>query len=343
MLVLLGFIHRPLAYIPPRTIGISIKTMTKHARSSSQEGEQNGSSKKTKVTPSEDPMLKHPTIERAKEIDADPPLGQLVALLEEQKNDHPVRNVLHWFRSKDLRQEDNRALHAASQKAKEGKGVLLTMYLYSPRDMEWHGTSPARSDFIMRSLGIVREQLHKKNIPLSIVEVAERAQKTEAVIKFIRENDISHVFGNFEYEVDELRRDMKVARHIAKEEKVSFEILHDQTVVEPGEITSGSGGPMKVFTPYHKAWLATVAEDPSLLDLVSPPEGNDKAAVDKYKKLFEGELPDLPENKQFKDDDEMKRIRKLWPPGHDAGMQRLEDFLNKHVRPLSHACISLSC
>lgn len=308
--------------------------MAKHARSPSgdDDGSKKVANKKAKV-PTKDPMLKHPTIERAKEIDADPPFDQLVTLLDNQKTDHPVRNVLHWFRSKDLRQEDNRALHAASQKAREGKGALLTMYLYSPRDMEWHGTSPARSDFINESLDIVRKQLHEKNIPLTIVEAHERAQKTDVVLKFIRDNDISHVFGNFEYEVDELRRDIKVVKHVAKEENVSFEILHDQTVVEPGTIKSGSGGPMKVFTPYHKAWLATVANDPSLFDLVPSPEANDKSVATKHKKLFEGKLPQLPENKQFENDEEKQRLRKLWPPGHEAGMKRLEEFLTKKVTP----------
>lgn len=289
--------------------------MAKHARSSSQ-----------------DDMLKHPSTKRAKEIDADTPLDQLDGVLNEQKTDHPVRNVMHWFRSKDIRQEDNKALHRASEKAREGKGVLLTGYLYSPRDMEWHGTSPARSDFLMQSLSILRDQLHKKHIPLSIIKVEERGEKTEDLIQFIRDNDISHVFANYEYEVDELRRDIKVAKHVSAEDNVSFELCHDQTVVEPRTIKTGSGTPAKVFTPYHRSWLAKLSEEPESLDLVSPPEGNDKEAVEKFKALFDGELPELPENKRFKDDEERDRIRQMWPAGHDAGMKRLEDFLSKKVQ-----------
>ena len=68
-----------------------------------------------------------------------------------------------------------------------------------------------------------------------------------------------------------------------------------------------------------------------MLDLVPAPEGNKKEHVQKYEKLFQEPLPQLPENKQFKDDEEKERIRKMWPPGHDAGMKRLEDFLNNKV------------
>ena len=272
--------------------------------------------------------MRHPTTKRAKEIDAHLPIDELDEVLQKQKIDQPVRNVLHWFRSKDVRQEDNQALHAASQKAKDGDGVLLTMYLYSPRDLEWHGTSPARSDFLLQSLKILRDQLHEKNIPLAIVNAEERGEKTAKVMEFIKENDISHVFANYEYEVDELRRDINVAKRLTKE-GVSLELLHDQTVVEPRAIKTGSGTPAKVFTPYHKSWLGIVAEDPGLLDIVPAPEENDKQAVEKYQKLFEDDMPELPENKQFKDDEEKDRIRKMWPAGHDAGMKRLEEFLGK--------------
>lgn len=69
--------------------------------------------------------------------------------------------------------------------------------------MEWHGTSPARTDFILESLKILKDELKDKNIPLAILTAKERADKTNTMMEFIREHDISHVYANFEYEVDE--------------------------------------------------------------------------------------------------------------------------------------------
>jgi len=162
----------------------------KHARSESTDGYINQDA------------LKHPSIKRAKEIDAHTPFETLCDLVDKTKNsDAKPRNVLHWFRSKDLRQEDNKALHAASQKAKEGSGSLITMYLFSPKDMDWHGTSAARSDFILKSLRILKEQLESKNIPLAMVTTEERRTKTEKVMQFVKDNDISHIYANMEYEV----------------------------------------------------------------------------------------------------------------------------------------------
>ncbi|KAK6008518.1 hypothetical protein QM012_000421 [Aureobasidium pullulans] len=275
--------------------------------------------------------LKHPSPKRAKQIDEHSPFESLKKALSEQKTDHSVRNVLHWFRSKDVRADDNRALNAASQKAKEGDGALITMYLYSPKDLEWHGTSPARSDFLLESLSLLQKQLREKNIPMAIVTAEERADKTDKVIEFIKDNDISHVYGNFEYEIDEIHRDIKVAHHIQEEKDVSIELLHDQTVLEPGLLVTGSGTPMKVFTPYHKAWLSETKENPEHLDLVGPPEANDKSANEKLKKLFDSKMPSLSENKDFISDEERQRIRELWPAGHEAGIKRLQYFLKEKV------------
>ena len=288
--------------------------------------------KRTASNDDDDPALKRPSVKRAKEIDEDTPYEQLEELLKMNKSDHKPRNVLHWFRSKDIRQEDNVALHAASRKAKEGSGSLITMYLHSPKDLEWHGTSPARSDFILGSLKILKDQLKEKNIPLAIVEADERNQKTDKVMDFVKANDISHIYANMEYEVDELRRDIRIAKRAQDEKDISFEVMHDQTVVRPGEIVGGGGGPMKVFTPYHKSWLKETKSDPSLFGTVPAPDANDKKAAKEFQSLFDTTVPDLPEGKQFASKQEQERLRKLWPPGHDAGMERLAKFLDKKVR-----------
>jgi deoxyribodipyrimidine photo-lyase len=275
--------------------------------------------------------LKHPPIKRAKQIDADTPYDQLEDLLEKSKKNVSVRNVLHWFRSKDIRQEDNKGLHAASQKVKEGKGSLITLYLFSPSDMEWHGTSAARSDFVLQSLRILKEQLEGKHIPLAIVTAENRGEKTKDVLDFVKKHDISHIYADMEYEVDELRRDIDLAKKLEDEKEISLEILHDQTVVIPGALTTGSGGPHKVFTPYHKVWLSETKQNPELLDTVPPPEGNDKTATKQFQVLFDSKVPDLPKSKQYASKDEQNRLRKMWPPGNEAGMSRLSTFLEKKV------------
>jgi hypothetical protein len=61
-------------------------------------------------------------------------LQKLLSSLEEHHKKDPSTNanVVHWFRS-DLRLEDNRALHAASQKAKANGKSLIALYIVSPQ------------------------------------------------------------------------------------------------------------------------------------------------------------------------------------------------------------------
>ncbi|KKY25299.1 putative deoxyribodipyrimidine photo-lyase [Phaeomoniella chlamydospora] len=278
----------------------------------------------------EHPELQHPSIKRAKEIDqSETPYEQLKHALGEQKAVDRVTHVAHWFRSKDLRIEDNTALHHASQLAQE-KGVpLVTFYLMCAKEFEWHGTSPARTDFVLQALdGMQKELKEKYNIPLVFIDAPDRKDKVSKVVDFLNENEISHVFANYEYEYDELRRDIQLLDEI---DDIQFSLYHDQTIVEPGTVRSVGDKPMKVFTPYHKAWLSVVKDDPSLLDTHPSPSPNDKSVLRSHSSLFETKVPSAPSNKQFASDADRKRTRDLWPAGHAAGVARLQHFLNDKI------------
>lgn len=284
--------------------------------------------RKEPATAVEHPELKHPSTTRAKEVDADTPYHELKARLESQKTDHEVTGVLHWFRSKDLRIHDNRALHDAAETAKEAGTPLICAYLHCPAELNWHGTSPARTDFIIENLELMQQELKELDVPLVFLGASERDQIVPTIVDFIKNNKVSHVFANHEYEVDELRRDLKLLKH-GSEEQFQFALRHDQTVMEPLTMLTGGGKPMKVFTPYHKAWCAEVAGDPTLLDTVPAPAKNSSDAKKKIAKLFDSEAPKAPKEKQFTSDEERDHVRKMWPAGHKAGMDRLQSFLDQ--------------
>ncbi|KAL8787557.1 MAG: hypothetical protein Q9213_002119 [Squamulea squamosa] len=272
------------------------------------------------------PELKYPPTKRAKEVDAHPPYDELQEALKQQNVGDNHSTIAHWFRSKDLRIYDNRGLHHASSLAqKEGK-PLVCFYVYCAAEFEWHGTSPARCDFNLENLRLMQEELANLNIPLKIVEANGRKDIVPSALRFMEENKISHVFGNYEYEVDELRRDIKFVQQ--SDNRWHISIHHDQTVIEPGTMTTGSGGPMKVFSPFHRAWLAEVKASPNLLDTVPPPA---KVEANQDPSLFGSKIPSLPDNKKFASDEERDRIRSLWPAGHSAGMARMDTFLEQYI------------
>ncbi|KAF2418658.1 deoxyribodipyrimidine photo-lyase [Tothia fuscella] len=275
----------------------------------------------------EQPEMQHPSTKRAKQIDEDLPYDNLRELLSSQNVPKDVGTVLHWFRSKDLRIQDNRALHAASEKAKSANEQLICLYINCDDAFLFHGVSPARLDFIHDNLRIMQEELKKLDIPLVFVDAEKRSTIAKTVIDFVKEHGITHVYANYEYEQDEMARDVQFLEAASKDSDFYVELLHDQTVVEPGTILSGAGKPMKVFTAYHKVWLEEVKRDPGLLDTVPVPSKN--VSKKGLEKLFGSNLPTAPKEKQFASNEEKKSIRKMWPAGHEAALGRMRGFLDQ--------------
>ncbi|KAH7079341.1 FAD binding domain of DNA photolyase-domain-containing protein [Paraphoma chrysanthemicola] len=279
-------------------------------------------SKRTSYERSE---LGHTTTKRAKQVDENLPYDQLQEALGAQDENTEVTKVAHWFHPKDLRIQDNTALHHASELAQSSKKPLVCVYINCAADESWHGTSPARVDFMCEGLKIIQKELKELNIPLVFLECEDRKKIVPTVIEWLKKQKISHVFGNLEYEIDELRRDIKLVKEIGDGIQVSLH--HDQTVIEPGTMTTGSGKPMKIFTPYHKTWLGIVKEQPELLDTVPAPAANPSSFKKELKGLFDTPAPAPASDKQFSSADEKKRIRKLWPAGHAAASKRMDAFL----------------
>ena len=289
-------------------------------------------------TQSQENVLRHPSTKRAKEVDQHSPYQALCKGLEEKTNNESKhsetgKHVLFWFRQ-DLRAEDNGALSAASEMAKDQDKPLLTCFLFSPEDLDWHGESPARVDFILEGLRGLQKQLEEMNIPLVILQADKRGEKGQVILDFCEEHQVSHLFANFEYEPDELRRDVKLLETLQSDKSnIDFALYHDQTIVEPGMLRGSGGGPLKVFTPYHKAWLAEVAENQdSLFEAAAEPEPNDSTFKSDMGKLFGSKIPDVPKSKKFESTKHRDHIRKLWPPGHSAAKERLAKFLSKKVK-----------
>jgi len=282
-------------------------------------------SKRTSYEKSE---IGHTTTKRAKQVDEDLPYDQLQEALGAQNEIEEVTKVAHWFHPKDLRIQDNRGLHHASELAQSSKKPLVCLYVNCAADESWHGTSPARVDFMCEGLKLMQKELKELNIPLVFLECEDRKKIVNTAVEWFKEQKVSHVFSNFEYEIDELRRDIELVKQSGDEIQVS--IYHDQTIVEPGTMMTGNGKPMKVFTPYHKQWLGVVKEEPELLDTVSAPAANPDSMKKELKDLFDTTPPKPASDKQFSSDDEKKRIRKLWPPGHAEASKRMDKFL-KHI------------
>lgn len=162
-------------------------------------------------------------------------LEEALKSTKETRQDTKVKDaVVHWFRW-DLRLKDNSALHEASKTAKKANKPLICLYVFSNQDFDAHYTSSARVDFALRTLDVLRRDLEELGIPLWVEEVTKRKTLVDQVLQWCEKWGVSHLYGNMEYEVDELRRDTQLVKKGA-EMGVAVDILHDTCIVAPGQL-----------------------------------------------------------------------------------------------------------
>ncbi|KAF1825237.1 deoxyribodipyrimidine photo-lyase-like protein [Dissoconium aciculare CBS 342.82] len=248
--------------------------------------------------------------------------------LEQRKKIAVGDSVIHWFK-RDLRLNDNRALAAASEKARSKNIPLICMFIVSPQDYQAHLTSAVRVDFELRTLAILKADLDKLNIPLFITTIDSRKDVPSFILKKSAEWGAKHVFCNIEYEVDELRRENKLITECLGRQ-IDFSALHDDVLVPPGNLQSGAGKQYSVYSPWFKAWVRHLHDHPHLLKGSELPQANDKSARSKFKSLFDAEIPSAPSNKTLTSK-EKTHFAHLWPAGEHEAQARMERFARERI------------
>jgi len=83
------------------------------------------------------------------------------------------------------------------------------------------------------------------NIPLCVTTHTPRRTLPTGVVDLLKQWNIKELYANIEYEVDELRRDVKVLE-LANQEGIKCTFIHDKLLVEPGTLFTQQGKPFAV-------------------------------------------------------------------------------------------------
>lgn len=252
----------------------------------------------------------------------------IIATKKERDQVKAGDTVVHWFK-RDLRQNDNRSLRAASEWARKSDANLVCMFIVSPEDYQAHFTSKARVDLDLRTLEVLKQDLAEKNIPLYVTTIDKRKDVLPHILSKCEEWNAKQLFCNIEYEVDELRREVKLIKQgLAK--GIAVHCVHDDVVVKPGDLKSGSGNQYSVYSPWYKAWVRHIHEHPYVLNISQPPEANPDSAKEKYRDIFSATIPPAPENKRLSTADQA-RLASIWPAGEHEAQNRLARFLDSKI------------
>jgi deoxyribodipyrimidine photo-lyase len=220
---------------------------------------------------------------------------------------------LVWFRT-DLRVRDNTALAEA---AAAGGGVA-GLYVISPEDWRAHDVAPCRVEFMLRALADLSHTLDRLNIPLLIRTAPARGDVPAAVLEAARAAGSVCVHFNREYEVNESRRDERVAGRL-RGAGIETKAYHDQAAMPPGSVMTLSGTPYTVFTPFKNAWLAKWKEQGGVPARPAPSK-QDRPALrpDAVPAALEGWSSPVPAS--------------LWPGAERWAHERLERFCRERIR-----------
>ncbi|KAK7695928.1 hypothetical protein QCA50_000567 [Cerrena zonata] len=270
------------------------------------------------------------TAENAALADYAPPFRKLEELTKVCEKLKPPTGVciVYWMRMEDLRVRDNRALSLASAQAVKDKVPLLALFVLSPQDYIAHDRSPRRIDFTLRNLQVIKDTLAKQHIPFHTTTHAARATLPEHVLSVLSGWKASHLFSNIEYEIDELRRDIKICELANQSQQVKCTFVHDRCVIAPGKVSTKEGKTYSVYTPFLRAWTPHLTDKPDPLARAPNPKPNDTSIHDHpiFGPLFNTPVPTHLEGFELKPDD-VETMRTCWREGEDVAHEMLLRFL----------------
>lgn len=226
-------------------------------------------------------------------------------------SDSPVHLV--WLRN-DLRVADNPALFTACLNK---TARVIALFIATPGQWRQHAMAPRQAEFIRQHLVLLRASLAEKGIPLYLHEVDDFAACSEFLSDFCNEHQVSHLFYNKQYEVNEQQRDDCVTRNLAG--KVICQGFDGSVLLPPGSVVTGNREMFKVFTPFCKAFLRRLRE--SVPQCVSAPAARGEPIIP---------AGDIPFSYPVEQVDAV-----LFPCGEKAAIARLREFCQQRAQDYS--------
>ena len=230
-----------------------------------------------------------------------------------------VRSLV-WFRGKDLRVADHAPLDAAVRDGEIIPVFVLDPYFFDPARAR---ELPHRMQFLLESLLALREQIAELGSCLLVV----RGKSAEVIPRLAERWHVDRVVAQRWTEPFARERDRRIANAL----RVRFELFEGETLLPPGTLRTGTGGPYSVFTPFARAFVSNSGGigKPLATPRRLPPLPSDVAAADVVP------IPSLsalgiPEN------------RGLPHGGEASARERLHAFLKGPLARYSVDCDSMS-
>ncbi len=163
---------------------------------------------------------------------------------------------LVWFR-RDLRIEDNAALHAAMRDCES----VHCVFVFERSILDPLPKEDRRVEFIRDSVAELDESLREQTgNPLTGL-IVRHGLSSDEIPALAGSLQVQAVFMAHDYEPQSVVRDVAVGQALAKS-GIALVSVKDHVIFERDEVLTQVGKPYTVFTPYKRAWLARLGDSP---------------------------------------------------------------------------------
>ncbi len=166
---------------------------------------------------------------------------------------------LMWFR-RDLRAEDNAALHHALKSCRQ----VWCVFVFDTDILDPLPRADRRVEFIRESLVELDDRLRalgREHGTADVGLIVRHARAQDAIPALALELNVQAVFANHDDEPAAQARDAHVRGDLAHA-GIMFHGHKDHVIFERRELLTQAGHPFGVFTPYKNAWLKQLDATP---------------------------------------------------------------------------------
>jgi deoxyribodipyrimidine photo-lyase len=221
-----------------------------------------------------------------------------------------MTTAIVWLRQ-DLRLADNPALLAATRAA----SVVVPVFIWSPEEEgEWAPGGAARW-WLHESLRALDASLRERGSRL----VLAQGPAVEALRTLVRDTGATQLYWSCRYEPAALRVEAQLRRELVTPELVAHG-FHSSRLVQPGTIRGASGDPLRVFTPFWRAFHAQArieSPEASPQEIPAPRKWPASLALD--------DLHVLPTHPWH------RKLGEHWQPGEVAARAALKAFVQQRL------------
>lgn len=164
-----------------------------------------------------------------------------------------MRSVF-WFR-RDLRLQDNEALAAAAAQSE----AIAAVYIFNPND--YQTLEGIRQHSLTESLNSLNQGLEDH---LNIFTAETNEDTAKELVSTCAELGSYHVFATESFDPKGVAEQLFVAKFL-ESKGISLQLLGSNYAVRPGTVRKPDGTNYRVYTPFYKAWVNLLEQEPILL------------------------------------------------------------------------------